>query len=89
MVKRVEETGLTQNKKEIHREGTYTERDIQRENVHGKETYPERGQARRGYIHGVGTDKERGHMGKGHTWKGDTHRKGKHTGGIHIGKVHT
>ena len=89
MVKGVYETGLTQNKEEIHGERTYTERDIQREDVHGEETYTERGQTRSGYIQGVGTDKERGHMGKGHTWRGDTHRKGTHRGGIHMGKIHT
>ena len=63
MVKGVYETGLTQNKEEIHGERTYTERDIQREDVHGEETYTERVHIRsrdrqRERTHGEGTHGE-------------------------------
>lgn len=67
MVKIVYKTELTQNKKDIYREETYTKRDILRENVYKEEIYIERRQTQRGYIYGVKTNKEKIYIKKRHT----------------------
>lgn len=70
-VKGVYGTGLTQNKEEIHRDGTYMGRDTHctwREDIHGKWTNTERVHTWSGNRHtlrreirGVGTYTERGY----------------------------